>query len=234
MQETDRRLVEASPFLAALPEARRRALLDAATLRRWPAQATILAEGAPPDRLCLLLEGLVQLCTAFEGREVTVRMLTPGACLGAAALLRGEKLLASARSVRPSVLLEIPAEEVRAQLAGLDPFAALLLRDLAAADGNAIRELKTLRLPNKTERLVSWILTMHRGADAGSSGEIALPFGKRLLAARLGIEPATLSRMFARLAEHGVEVEGRTLRIRDIEALRRFGAREPLTEPAVP
>jgi hypothetical protein len=40
--------------------------------------------------------------------------------------------------------------------------------------------------------------------------------------------------MFARLAGHGVEVAGRTLRVHDVEALRRFGAREPLTEPAVP
>lgn len=233
MQEADRRIIEASPFFAALPATRRRALLRTATLRRWPAKATILAEGEQPERLCVLLEGLVQLCTAFEGREVTMQLLTPGSCLGLVALLRREKLPVTARAVRPSVVLDIPAAAFHAQLARLDPFAALLLQDLAASYGNAIRELKTLRLPNKTERLVSWILTMHRGG-ATPSGEIALPFGKRLLAARLGIEPATLSRMFARLSEHGVEVKGRTLRIRDIEALRRFGKGERLAEPVVP
>jgi CRP/FNR family transcriptional activator FtrB len=232
LRPDDRRLVEASAFFAALPAERRAALLGAATLRRWPAKAPIMLEGEHPGRMCVVVEGLVQLCTMYEDRESTVVVLTPGTAFAVSAILRGEPMIASARTLRPSTVVDIPAAEVRAQLAAADPFAMLLLQDLAISYRNALREIKTMRLPNKTERLVSWILTMHR--TAGPSGEIQLPFGKQVLAARLGIEPATLSRMFARLAGHGVEVAGRTVRVRDIEALRRFSAREPLSEPSVP
>jgi len=221
-----------SPILAALGEAERTSLLSLARVRSYPAKSILLEEGQRPHGLYIVLDGLIQLCTAFKHRPVTIVMLPPGSCFAASALLRDEPMLTSAQALQRSLVAEIPAAEFLRRTAALDPFAYGLLQDFAVAYRNALRELKTMRLPNKLERLVSWILTMHR--EVSPSGEIALPFGKGQLAARLGIEPATLSRMFARLASHGVEVRGRVLRIHDIEALRRFGARDSLADSAVP
>lgn len=221
-----------SPILAALPQPEREALLRQAHIRSLPAKTMILCEGARPDGLYILLDGLMQLCTIQHRRPVTIVMLPPGSCFAASALLRDEPMLTSAQALRNSVVAVVPAADFLRMTLALEPLAYGLLQDFAISYRNALRELKTMRLPNKLERLVSWILTMHR--EASPKDEIALPFGKAQLAARLGIEPATLSRMFARLAEHGVDVRGRILRVRDIAALRRVGAEERLTESPVP
>ncbi|MCC7427378.1 MAG: cyclic nucleotide-binding domain-containing protein [Alphaproteobacteria bacterium] len=221
-----------SPILAALPDSERDTLLRLANIRSLPAKTMILCEGARPEGLYIVLDGLMQLCTIRHGRPVTIVMLPPGSCFAASALLRDEPMLTSAQALRNSVVAEIPAAEFLRMTLALEPLAYGMLQDFAISYRNALRELKTMRLPNKLERLISWILTMHR--EVWPSDEIALPFGKAQLAARLGIEPATLSRMFARLGEHGVEVRGRILKVRDIAALRRFGAQERLTEAPVP
>lgn len=60
------------------------------------------------------------------------------------------------------------------------------------------------------------------------------PYGKATLAARLGVEPATLSRDLARLAPLGVTVRGRTLTIGDAKRLRELTMIDALNTPPVP
>jgi len=220
------------PLLAQLPPAELQKLLSRARIRTWPKRSLILREGERPANLYLLLDGLVRLCTAFETQPVTLLVLTPGTCFAASALLRDEPMLTAAEALDHSKVAEIPADDVLRLVRAMDPFAQGLLQELAIGYRNALRELKTMRLPNKQERLVSWVLNMYRQGRARN--EIELPFTKVQLAARLGMQPATLSRMFARLAQHGVEVRGRFLRVHDIEALRRFASREGLADPPVP
>lgn len=223
---------EKSPLLAGLPPAEQEKLLNIARIRTWPKHSLILREGERPANLYLLLDGLVRLCTAVEMHAVTILVLTPGACFAASALLRDEPMLTAAETLHRSVVAEIPADAFLTLVRAMDPLAQGLLQDFAIGYRNALRELKTMRLPNKRERLVSWLLTMHREARPGDA--IELPFPKVQLAERLGMQPSTLSRMFARLAQHGVEVQGRFLRVRDIEALRRFGAQDGLADSPVP
>ena len=53
----------------------------------------------------------------------------------------------------------------------------------------------------------------------------ALPYDKGLIAARLGMQPETLSRALAKLRPLGVETHGSRVTIRDIAALRRHCVR---------
>ncbi|MEJ1937337.1 cyclic nucleotide-binding domain-containing protein [Nostoc sp. NIES-2111] len=220
-----------SPLLAGLAPLDRERLLGRSTIRTWPKHSLILREGERPANLYLLLDGLAQLCTVFERNPVTIIVLTPGACFAASALLRDEPMLTSVQALSASLVAEIPATAFLDLVGAMDPLAQGLLQDFAIGYRNALRELKTMRLPNKRERLVSWVLTMHR--EAGPGSEIELPFTKVQLAARLGMQPSTLSRLFARLAQHGVEVRGRFPLVHDIEALRRFAAAERLADPPV-
>jgi len=221
-----------SPLLSGLSAPEQDKLLASAILRVCPARSYIFREGERPLNLYLLLDGLVHLCTVFGASPVTVVTLSPGSCFAASALLRGEPMLTAAQTLRPSLLAEFPAETFLGLVSAMSPLAQGLLQDFAINYRNALRELKSMHLPNKQERLVSWLLTMHR--EVQPANEIELPFTKVQLAARLGMQPATLSRMFARLSHYGVEVRGRFLRVRDIEALRRYGAREGAADLPVP
>ena len=53
---------------------------------------------------------------------------------------------------------------------------------------------------------------------------LALPYDKGLIAGRLGLEPETLSRIFAKLKRVGVEVKAADVTVADVDRLRRFAA----------
>ena len=111
-------------------------------------------------------------------------------------------------------------------------FADAITQDLAENGRNILRECKNARSRNAFQRLVAWILAMIERAD--TPHEITLPYGKATLAARLGVEPETLSRDLARLAPLGVTVRGRTLTIDDAKRLGKLTMIDALNTPPVP
>ena len=87
-------------------------------------------------------------------------------------------------------------------------------------------------MSGKKQRLVAWILTMFE--SAGNPPEIRIPYDKSILAARLGVAAASLSRDLARLAPLGVTVRGRTLEIVNVDQLRELAELDGLNAPPVP
>jgi len=60
-------------------------------------------------------------------------------------------------------------------------------------------------------RLSSWM--------QGKGGVFTLPYDKSIIAAQLGMNPATLSRMFTKLESKGVSKNGHEISIQDFTAL---------------
>lgn len=69
-------------------------------------------------------------------------------------------------------------------------------------------------------RLADFLLKLT--PEEGDSATIELPWDKALVAARLGMQPETLSRSLAKRRRIGVETEGSRVLIRDLAGLRRF------------
>jgi CRP-like cAMP-binding protein len=84
-----------------------------------------------------------------------------------------------------------------------------------------VQQVEQLTVRSSTERLADFLLKL---APAGKAGEavVRLPLDKAMIAARLGMQPETLSRALARLRPLGIETRGSRVTIRDIESLRRF------------
>jgi hypothetical protein len=55
---------------------------------------------------------------------------------------------------------------------------------------------------------------------------IGLPYDKALIAGRLGMQPESLSRAFARLKQIGVQIEHNTANIEDLARLRAYAEEE--------
>ncbi len=217
-------------FKQLSPEVTQRLLQDA-QIETAPAKTILLREGEMPDSLFVLLDGMVQLFTEDNGRESTVLILRPVTCFITAAVARDNVLLNSARAVQPSQLLRLNAEIVRQMVEEDSTFAKSIFEDLALNYRNAIRELKNMRAKSAFERLIAWVVAMQ--AQTGTS-EVEIPYDKSLLAARLGMAPETLSRDLARLADFGVTVRGRKLKIHDINKLREFTWTDEWHKPSLP
>lgn len=80
-----------------------------------------------------------------------------------------------------------------------------------------IERLLDQKLLTAEQRLAQWVLLeIERNGDAES---FTIAFSKRALAYELGMSPANLSRLFNVIRDHGVDLDGKTMRIRDIDKL---------------
>ncbi len=208
-------LVRASPMLAALSPKVVDALLAVTSIEQAPARSLLLREGEPAESLFLVLEGLVQIFTSAEGRQITLTIQRAPTLLPVDAICRDGPLLTSARVLQRTCVGRIGLADARRLFATEREFADFVNRHLAARWDDLLREVKNLRARTSFQRLVGWILAMHREVR----GPIQLPYDKAVLAARLAMAPETLSRELARLSGLGVTVRGRKLDIADARVL---------------
>ena len=104
-------------------------------------------------------------------------------------------------------------------------FRQLIVDDLTFTQSIMLRELVSLRTETAFERLKDWVVAAIREAEYAIS--IDLPYGKSVLAARLGMAPETLSRNLARLETSGVLIVERKLRITNLEKFRQLAGIDP-------
>lgn len=192
-------------------------MLKASFLQRFPALVELVREGEQADFLHVVVDGQVEVYSAYRDRETTVAVLGPGHSFIVAAVLLDRIYLKSARALSPSRVLMIPAESVRRYFTEDPAFARALAVELALAYRSVVKELKNQKLRSSLERLANWMLI--RNAETGFKNEFVLPFDKKILASRLGMAQEVLSRSFAALAPYKVTVKRANITIGDIDAL---------------
>lgn len=195
-------------------------LLRGAFLQRFPAHVELARDGEPADFLHVIVDGQVELFAGHNDRETTVGVIGAGQSFIVAAVLLDRIYLKSARAIFPSRLLLIPADAVRQGFAEDATLARHLAIELALAYRGVVKELKNQKLRSNLERLANWLLV--RDAETGGQGRFALPFDKKVLAARLGMAPEVLSRSFAALVPYRVMVTGADIALDDIPALHKL------------
>jgi CRP/FNR family transcriptional activator FtrB len=157
-----------------------------------------------------------------------VSVVGPGHSFIIAAVFLDRPYLKSARVIEPSKLLLVPADPLR-KMARVDAqLACNIAHEMALAYRDMVRELKNQKLRSGIERLANWLI--RRDLETGSKQSFKLPYDKKILAARLGMAPEVLSRTFAALEKHDVEVAGRDVRIHDREALLLVACPSPLID----
>ena len=204
------------------------ALMQAAYLQSFPAQLELVAEGDPADFLYVVIEGCVELYARSNGREAAMAMVHPVGTFILAAVLNDAVYLMSARTLQRSKILLIPSQNVRRAFQEDVAFARAIVTDLANCYRGVVKEHKDLKLRTAVERLANRLLRYHR--DQGGKGWLDLPHDKRTLASILGMTPENLSRAFNTLKPYGVEVDGGTIRLSDLNSLETIAKPNPLID----
>lgn len=200
-------------------------MLKGSFLQRFPAGVELVREGDMADFLHVVVEGKVEIYSAYRDRETTVSVLGPGQCFIMAAVVLDRVYLKSARSLTSARILLLPADAVRRHFAEDPAFARGLATDLAEAYRAVVKELKNQKLRSGLERLANWLLAYR--VEQGNANRFELPFEKKVLAARLGMAPEVLSRSFAALAPYKVKVSGSIIELRDVEAVIKLAQPSP-------
>ena len=226
--DTESRLAAANgevPILSTLPAAVRQRLIDASRLERFAPRAELFRDGELPRHLHIMLSGLVDLSCSYRGQEYTAMMMAAGDVFMPAAALYAEPYLISASTLAPSRILMIDAEVVRQEARDCSDLALSLARVMAGQWRVALKIILDLKYRSPSQRLAAFLLRLHDGAQPGPPAEI--PFSKRQLASRIGMQPETLSRTLQTLAGNGLHLRGRQIIITDRAAAEEFCGPDP-------
>lgn len=213
------------PLFARLPRASRDRLLEGSRVERFAAQTTIFSEGETPKHFHALLRGMVDLSSNYRRRHCTVLLMRAGDSFMPSAALSDEPYLLSARTLSPSRVLMIDADVGRREARQTPEFGIAISRLLAGQFRLSLRIILDLKCRTPSERLAAFLLRLH---DLRLPGTVAqIPFTKRQLAARIGMQPETLSRTLQVLAANGLYLRGREIIIADRAKAEAFCGADP-------
>jgi CRP-like cAMP-binding protein len=209
------------PLFAGLGRAQLASLLRHAPVRQVPRGRVLFVQGDPASHFFVVLEGWVRLSRQRQdGGEVTIGLLTEGESFAEAAILATGRYPVTGQVVVSSRLLYIPGDDFMAQLKASNEFCLDMMAAMARRLHGFVRQLEQISSRSSAERLALFLLRLCRVEQGGCTLE--LPLDKTLIAARLGMQPETLSRCLGRLRRIGVEGHGSQIVITDVAALRAF------------
>jgi len=211
--------VKKSVLLNGLTPEMRDKLLKDALRCSYSEGETIFLQGDPARSVFIVLNGFVKLSRLTpSGAEAVVAILGRNRSFAEAMVLRGEPYPVSAEAISDCTLLQIDGARLRQFLLENQEFAIGLLASTFVHLQGLVDQIERLKAHTGVQRVAQFLADL---SDAESGGaEVRLPYNKRLIAGHLGMQPESLSRAFARLRQHGVEVEANRAIIADIAGLR--------------
>lgn len=212
-------------LLSGLPELVRQRLIDVSRIERIAPRGELFGVGETPQDLHIVLSGIVDLSCTYKGHECTALMMAAGDVFMPAAALYAEPYLISARALTASQIMMIDAETVRREASDCAELALALARIMAGQWRVALKIILDLKCRSPSQRLAAFLLRMHDSSRAAVTPEI--PFSKRQLASRIGMQPETLSRTLQTLAANGLYLRGRQIIVTNRAAAEEFCGPDP-------
>jgi CRP-like cAMP-binding protein len=160
-----------------------------------------------------------------SGMEKVVDIISPGESFGEAVMFLGKPHVVTAQALADTLLLLVPKEVVFERIDNDPQFARRMLGGLSRRLHQLVADVESYSTRSGTERLIGFLLR-----DCGIDGtgkstgvlELQLPVAKGVVASRLNLTQEHFSRILHDLASVGlIEVQGRKIRVLDLERLRR-------------
>lgn len=208
------------PVLDALEEdLLNKVLAGARVIRLQPGQA-LFQQGDPADRFFLVRAGHIKLFRiAPDGNEKIIHLAGPGESFAEAVMfMRERRYPVYTAAIDNAELVAVPTEPLRETLAASVDACFSMLAQLSMRLRERVAEIESLSLQNGALRLANFLL--RESPEAGSPDVIRLVLSKKVIAARLSLQPETLSRLLRRFEEHGlIRVSGPEITVLDRGAL---------------
>jgi CRP-like cAMP-binding protein len=217
-----------STLLDALDEHARRELLSRGIRRRYPAGATLFAEGDRSDRCFLLERGNVKIVqVTADGREVVLGVRGGGDLIGEWSVIDGMPRSASAVALEPVDAVQLDAMQFLGFLE-VSPKATLwMLRSVLNRLRDSDRKRAEFASADAAGRLARRLaeLADEHGQPVDGGVIITLPLSQEELAGWTGASREAIAKALAQFRGRGwLSTERRRITLHDLDALRRRGA----------
>lgn len=210
-----RRRLGAVPLLQRLPDAAVDEFWRDSRPRFTPAGGTIVEQGAPADRLILLLAGRASsVASTVGGRSVLLSTWTAPAAMDKVATFSTSPHPGTIVAAEATWWCAVPRDAVD-DLLDRYPEARRHAMSLVAEAAAQARESFVMSTRPSVSRLATWLL------DVEEDGSVVLPRPQDQLAQQLGMTRVTLNRALHHLAKaEVVALDGRKAAVQDRRRLR--------------
>lgn len=210
-------------LFAGVPDEQLYGLLKTVQEVRLGAGELLFTQGQRAERFFFVREGMLKLFRVSpEGDEKIIEITQPGQTFAEAVMFMGtdSRYPVNAEALCDSRLLAFQQETFRTLLESSKETCFGMLASMSRRLHMLVNQIDSLTLQNATYRLVSYLLEqIPHGVQ--ESPEIVLTTPKSAIAARLAIQPETLSRILKKLSGEGlIEVHGNHIVVRSVDLLR--------------
>ncbi|MGN7612260.1 Crp/Fnr family transcriptional regulator [Magnetococcales bacterium HHB-1] len=183
---------------------------------------TLFEFGARADRFFVLFSGKIKLYRlSARGGEKILEIVSPKEFFAAAIMfMEAPRYPVAAEALSESVVFAFKNDLFLDVLRESPESCLRLLGDMSRRMRGMVMEINRLSLSNAAGRLVAYLIGR---CEPQGLAEVTIDVPKRVLAARLSIQPETFSRILSRLKKEGlIEERGKTITIPDVEGLQRW------------
>ena len=202
-------------------------IMETAIPKQYTRGQLIFQYGDKADRFFVILNGWAKLYRDMsDGHQVVLHTFTAGESFAEAAILGQETFPASAEAVEDSTLLVFSGAKFKEKLMGNTQLSMQMLASMSAHMRHLVNQMEQLNGRPTAQRLASFLVglcaNINDNANDNHPINIYLPYDKTLVAARLGMQPETLSRAFGKLKKLGVKSKGSGVMINSPLELAKF------------
>lgn len=208
------------PVLKRLKPALQETVYNSAQINKLQSGSVICEETTKVKRILWILSGRLKTFVSLNGEEVVIDLLSKGDRLGFVEACAGLPHGVSAMAIEETEVLSLDLDAFQGLTAAHFDFQLAVFANISAEMHGAVKEINELKAKNTSKRLGTFLLGL--SAEEAGEAHLELPYDKRLLAARLGMKPESLSRAFGKLKSCGVVTQKNKITIKDVDMLRDF------------
>ena len=189
-----------------------------------PRRTVVFKSGDPSRGLFVVVSGQVKLALqGAHGGERVVELVGPGGVFGEMAVLNGRHLLI-AETLTDVQLVHFPKALVLAEMERTPEFTRGIISIMCSRFEQLLGALEDCTLHSGTERVIRYLLNSLPPGAVNGHAVLTLPVKKGVIASQLNLTHEHFSRLLRELVTEAlIEVEGRRVRILDVDRLRAYG-----------
>ncbi len=212
------------PIFSGLTESELSFLAQRAVARHYAAGELVFAEGDSCSGMYVVESGHIRIFkSSAGGREQVLSIDGPGSSVAELPVFDGGNYPASVAAIDNATLLFVSKQDFQALCLAHPQVALKVLRVVGARLRKLVGIIEELSFTTVRHRLASFLLRLAQteGKRTENGIEVTLPASKQELASQIGTVRELVSRNLSRFQAEGLlELDGRTIVIRDLKALK--------------
>lgn len=194
-------------------------LLAQATVIALESGQTLFRQGELAAAFFIVIEGWIKLYRITPaGDEAVLNVFAKGESFAEAVAFTSGRYPAAASAATDARILQIPAYHVVCCIREMPDIAIAMIASTSQHLHRLVQRVEQLTAMSALQRVAEFLTSLCAREDGPCT--ISLPYDKLLIAGRLGLQPESLSRAFAKLRSVGVDVRASDVIVSDVGRLR--------------